>query len=152
MRKIVNCWREYDLQILCLILASMSSKLEKSHEYMKHASAMHIYLGELYFLQICYEYFNTFKKLFRVHIVEGSSVSRTNLYIDLILQSLPGSFDQFVMNFNMSKLDMTVNKLVNTVVTSESTMMKDKIVLVTSISKAHKGKSKKKKKEEEFFF
>ncbi|PIN10786.1 hypothetical protein CDL12_16619 [Handroanthus impetiginosus] len=61
-------------------------------------------------------------------------------------QSLPSSFDQFIMNFNMSKLDVMVNELVNILVTIESTMKKNKMVLVASTSKAHKGKMGKKKK------
>ncbi|PIN00905.1 hypothetical protein CDL12_26591 [Handroanthus impetiginosus] len=73
-------------------------------------------------------------------------VMDNDLYIDLILQSLPSSFDQFIMNFNMRKLDVTVNKLVNVLVTAKSTMKKDKTVLVASTSKAHKDKMEKKKK------
>ncbi|PIN15111.1 hypothetical protein CDL12_12247 [Handroanthus impetiginosus] len=73
-------------------------------------------------------------------------VMDNDLSIDLILQSLLSSFDQFIMNFNMSKLDMMVNELVNMLVIAESTMKKDKTVLVASTCKAHKGKMGKKKK------
>ena len=108
---------------------------------MKHANEIYMHLEELYSVQTHYERFNTSKELFRTRMVEGSSVHKhglkmislieklgnldvvmdNDLYIDLILQSLPSSFDQFIMNFNMSKLEMTVNKLVNMLVTAEST-------------------------------
>ncbi|PIN22872.1 hypothetical protein CDL12_04412 [Handroanthus impetiginosus] len=50
------------------------------------------------------------------------------------------------MNFNISKLDMTVNDLVNMLTMTESIMKKNKTVLVVSTSKAQKGKVGKKKK------
>ncbi|PIN00618.1 hypothetical protein CDL12_26879 [Handroanthus impetiginosus] len=142
MREIVNCWREDDVQTRCLILASMSSEFQKSHKNMKHASEIYMHLEELYSAQTRYEHYNTSKELFRARMVEKSSVHEHNL----ILQSLPISFEQFVMNFNMSKLDVTVNELVNMLVTVESTIKKNKTVLVTSTSKAHKGGTGKKKK------
>ncbi|PIN23188.1 hypothetical protein CDL12_04091 [Handroanthus impetiginosus] len=76
-------------------------------------------------------------------------VMDNNLYIDLIIQSLPSSFEQFVMNFSISKLNVTVNELVHMLVIAEFTMKKDKMVLVASISKARKCKMGKKK--EKFF-
>ena len=49
-------------------------------------------------------------------------VMDNDLYVDLILQFLPKSFDQFVMNFNMGKNEVTINELVNMLVTVESTI------------------------------
>ena len=65
MQKTVNHWREDDLQTRCLMLASMSSELKKSHEHMKHASEIYMHLEELYSVQTRYERFNTSKELFR---------------------------------------------------------------------------------------
>ena len=69
-----------------------------------------------------------------------------DLYVDLILQSLPKSFDQFIMNFNMGKNEVMINELVNMLVATESTIKKDKPMILVSTSKAHKGTQKGKKK------
>ena len=68
------------------------------------------------------------------------------LYVDLILQSLLKSFDQFVINFNMGNNRVTINELVNMLVTAQSTIKKDKPMILASTSKAHKGAQKGKKK------
>ena len=148
MWETVNRWREEDLQTRCLMLASMSSELQKSHEHMKHACEIHMHLEELYLVQTHYEWFNTSKESFRARMVEGSSVHKhglkmislieklekldfvmdNDLYIDLIRQSLSNSFDQFVVDFNTSKLEVTINELVNMLVTAKFTMKKDKMV------------------------
>ncbi|PIN18975.1 hypothetical protein CDL12_08347 [Handroanthus impetiginosus] len=152
MQKTVNRRLEDDLQTRYLMLASMSRELQKSHEHMKHSSEIHMHLEELNSVQMRYERYNTSKELFRARIIEGSSLRKldvvmdNDLYIDLILQSLPGLFDKFVINFNMSKLDMTINELVNMLITAKSTMKKDKTMLIASTSKAHMGKMGKKKK------
>ena len=44
------------------------------------------------------------------------------LQMDLILQSLTSSYSQFIVNFYMNKLDCTILKLVNMLVTIERTL------------------------------
>ncbi|PIN24624.1 hypothetical protein CDL12_02644 [Handroanthus impetiginosus] len=155
MRKIINHSREDNLQTRYLMLASMSNKLQKSLEHMKHANEIHMYLEELYSMQTHYECYNTSKKLFRYGLKMISLIEKlrkldviidNDLYSDLILQSLLSSFGQFVMNFNMSKVDVTINELVDMLITVKSTMKKEKTVLIALISKAHNGKTRKKKK------
>ena len=133
---------------------------------MKHAAEIHTHLQKLYGVQTWYERFVTSKELFQMRMGEGTSfhehglkmiglikklsnlgiVTDNDFYVDLILQSLPKSFDQFVMNFNMEKNEVTINELVNMLVTAESTIKKDKPVILASTSKARKGAQKGKKK------
>ncbi|PIN18728.1 hypothetical protein CDL12_08600 [Handroanthus impetiginosus] len=130
---------------------------------MKHASEIHTHLEELHSVQICYERYNTSKELFMARTIERSSVHEhglkmisliekldvvvdNDLYMNLFLQSLPNSSNQFIMNFNMSKLKVTINKLINMFVTAESTIKKDKMVLVALTSMTRKGKVRKKNK------
>ena len=40
-------------------------------------------------------------------------VLEDNLCVDIVLQSLPDSFSQFIMNFNMNKLEVTLPELLN---------------------------------------
>ena len=77
--------------------------------------------------------------------------------MDLILQSFTSSYSQIIMNFHMNKLDCTIFKLVNMLVTTEGTLKssRDTVLTVerTSSSKRKsigrkKAKSVKKQKRE----
>ncbi|KAK4390273.1 hypothetical protein Sango_2090600 [Sesamum angolense] len=74
-------------------------------------------------------------------------------YIDVILQSLPPSYDQFIINFNMSGLEKSFHELINMLVQYEATIEKSTppvLVGEVSTSKA-KGKvagREKRKKDE----
>ncbi|KAM1965651.1 hypothetical protein ACFX15_045958 [Malus domestica] len=74
---------------------------------------------------------------------------------DFVLASLSDSFAQFVMNYNMNKMDSTLSELLNKLVTAEKTMKKENVVGTSAVvynkpssSKAKpqgKGKGKEKK-------
>ena len=63
---------------------------------------------------------------------------------DLILQSLPESFSQFVVNYHMNKLNSSLPELLNMLKTVESHIKKDKapLLLVDGISKKKAGKKR----------
>ncbi|KAL0420512.1 UNVERIFIED_CONTAM: hypothetical protein Slati_3074100 [Sesamum latifolium] len=63
-------------------------------------------------------------------------------YIDVILQSVPPSYDPFIVNYNMNRLEKSIHELINMLVQYEATTHKSEpAVLIenTSTSKA-KGK------------
>ncbi|KAL0283214.1 UNVERIFIED_CONTAM: hypothetical protein Sangu_2478300 [Sesamum angustifolium] len=63
-------------------------------------------------------------------------------YIDVILQSLPPSYDPFIVNFNMNGLEKSINELINMLVQYEATIKKSApsvLIGEASISNA-KGK------------
>ncbi|KAL0394649.1 UNVERIFIED_CONTAM: hypothetical protein Slati_4431100 [Sesamum latifolium] len=45
-------------------------------------------------------------------------------YVDVILQSLPPSFDQFIINYNMNGLEKNLHELINMFVQYETTIEK----------------------------
>ncbi|XP_015381952.2 uncharacterized protein LOC107175103 [Citrus sinensis] len=65
------------------------------------------------------------------------------LAIDLILQSLPDSFSQFIMNFNMNKMECSLAELLKMLNTAETCIKKPKDVMAIEGSSAKKGKKKK---------
>ena len=65
-----------------------------------------------------------------------------DLCVDFILQSLPESYSQFVMNYNMNKIEGTFENLFNMLKTAESTMKKEK-GHVMLVGKTNKRKGKK---------
>ncbi|KAL0433611.1 UNVERIFIED_CONTAM: hypothetical protein Slati_2695400 [Sesamum latifolium] len=94
-------WHENNRKVRIIILGLMSNKIQKQ-----------------------YERYAMTKAFFGVRMIEGSSVrehavmmlsmERKDLqadfekeepYVDVILQPLPPSFDQFIINYNMNELE-----------------------------------------------
>ncbi|KAK2382606.1 hypothetical protein QL285_070128 [Trifolium repens] len=142
------------LEVSCLMLATMNSELQKQHEN-RDAFTMIGHLKMLYEEQARHERFEVSKTLFQCRLAEGSPVGphvlkmigyvenlerlglalEQELAIDLILQSLPESFNQFVMNFIMNDMDKTLPQLSAMLRTAEKNMSKGKgkaILLVNS--------------------
>ena len=102
------------------------------------------------------------KQLFRARMTEGTSVQDHVLMVidlitrlsqlgfvmdgelnqDLILQSLLGSFSQFVLNYHMNKLNTSLPELLNMLKTAESHLKKNKapLLIVDGINKKKSGK------------
>ena len=59
---------------------------------------------------------------------------------DLILQSLPDTFSQFIVNYHMNGLDATPPQLLNMLKTAESNFPKKGQVLLTAASSSKKKK------------
>ncbi|KAL0352581.1 UNVERIFIED_CONTAM: hypothetical protein Scaly_1646800 [Sesamum calycinum] len=96
------------------------------------------------------------KAFFGARMIEGSSVQehgvmmlslveklkdlqanfdKEEMYVDMILQSLSPSYDQFIINFNMSGLKNNVHELINMLVQYEATIEKSALsVLVGDAS------------------
>ena len=68
------------------------------------------------------------------------------LSIDLVLQSLPDSYAQFVLNFQMNKIDCTLPELINMHKTVEPSIKKEQksIMVVNSSGPSKKNKKAKK--------
>ena len=71
-----------------------------------------------------------------------------NSCVNLILQCLLDSFSQFIMNFNMNKLEVTLFKLLNMLREAESIIKKEKLILYVDETKRKRkaGKSLRKGK------
>ena len=68
------------------------------------------------------------------------------LSVDLVLQSLPPNISQFMLNYNMNKLEASLPKLSNMLQSAEPNLKKEKgKVLVVESSGARKKRPKKKK-------
>ena len=67
------------------------------------------------------------------------------LTIDTIMGSLPSSYDQFVMNYNMHNMDKSITELLGMLKNAEKSIPKTKDVLVVQKGKGkHQGKAKPK--------
>ncbi|KAK8696815.1 hypothetical protein V6N13_001940 [Hibiscus sabdariffa] len=151
------------LDVGYLVLATMTPELQKQHENMV-ANEMIQNLKEIYEGQARQERYETSKALFQCKMSEGSPVGahvikmmgyiqtleklgfalNDELAVDVVLQSLPDSFNQFVLNFDMNEINKTLPQLLGMLRTAESNMKKggSKSVLMVREAKG-KGKGKK---------
>ncbi|KAK4400641.1 hypothetical protein Sango_1170200 [Sesamum angolense] len=120
-------------------------------------------MKELYAVPDRHIRYAVMKAFFGARMIEGSSVRehgmmilslleklkdlQTNLekeetYVDVILQSLPPSYDQFIINYNMNGLEKNLHELINMLVQYEATIEKSTpLVLVGEVSTSKaKGK------------
>ena len=159
-------WKQDEMLAKCIILTSMSNELQRQHENLDSGSIM-LRLKELYAEPDRAARYEISSELFGTKMKEGESVQihvlkmidlierlaqlgfvmDHDLGIDLVLQSLPPSYAQFVLNFNMNKLEVSLPELLNMLRTAEHSVSKEKgkAVMVVSSSKST-GKSSGTKK------
>ncbi|KAL0313423.1 UNVERIFIED_CONTAM: hypothetical protein Sradi_5741600 [Sesamum radiatum] len=63
-------------------------------------------------------------------------------YIDVILQSLPPSYDPFIVNYNMNGLEKSIHELINMLVQYEATTRKSKPSVLVGEASTSKAKGK----------
>ncbi|KAJ8478076.1 hypothetical protein OPV22_021803 [Ensete ventricosum] len=152
----------------CYILVSMTLELQRQHESMD-ADSILLHLRQLFEKHGITQRYEIYKKFFQARMTEGTSVENhvlkmiewiekltglgivleDNLCVDLILQSLPDSFSHFIMNFNMSKFEVTLPELLNMLREAESAIKKEKLVLYIGETKKKRKASKTLKKGKE---
>ncbi|XP_075481212.1 uncharacterized protein LOC142521924 [Primulina tabacum] len=147
-------WWDHDLQAKSYMLASMSNELQRRFDEAVKVADIHLHLKELYGVQTRSEKHATVKELMITCLQAGISVHEhcvrmighverlvgldmvipSEHSIDIIFLSLPPSFDGFVVNFNMKKLEATLEEFVNIFTTYEATIKKKKHVLLVGSS------------------
>ncbi|XP_073289012.1 uncharacterized protein [Primulina huaijiensis] len=146
------------------MLAFMSNDLQRQFEEAVNAADIYGHLQELYGEQTRPLRHATVEELMTSRMREGASVHEhgvkmiglieklvgmhlvipNELSMDILLLSLPSSFDGFVVNINMNKLEASLEELVNMLTSYEATIKKERFVfLVGSSSGTKKGPKKK---------
>ena len=149
------------LDVSCLMLATMSPELQKQYED-SNAHNMIEGLHGMFENQARVERFNTSKALFGCKLAEGSPVSphvikmighiealgrlglelELELATDVIVQSLPPSFEPFIMSYHMNSLNKTLTELHGMLKTSVDSFKKTSthVMMVQRDSKKSKRK------------
>ncbi|KAK9125734.1 hypothetical protein Scep_014580 [Stephania cephalantha] len=142
------------------MLATMVPELQKDMEHME-AYDMATTLKEMFQQQARQERFEIVKNLHSCKMVEGASVSphvlkmkgyidhldrlgfpiSQELATDLILNSLPDSYSQFMMSYNMNYMEKSISELHLMHKTAEQNVKKP----IASVLMVQKGKALKKK-------
>ncbi|KAL0289734.1 UNVERIFIED_CONTAM: hypothetical protein Sangu_2605500 [Sesamum angustifolium] len=102
-------------------------------------------MKELYAVPDQHIRYAAMKAFFGTRMIEGSSVRehgvmmlslvekfkdlqldfyKEEMYVNMILQSLPPSFDQFIINYNINGLEKSLHELINMLVQYEATIKK----------------------------
>ncbi|KAG6427691.1 hypothetical protein SASPL_111937 [Salvia splendens] len=150
----------------CVMFSSMSLELQRQHEHM-FPYEMLKHLESLYASQAQTMEYEILCNLFKCKLHDGCKVSEhvlkmiglierlasigtvlpANVSTNLILQSLPSSFENFIVNFNMNNTKVGLRELHNMLKTYESSTAKVKYVLmVSSSAKSSKWKNKQQQK------
>ncbi|XP_075078999.1 uncharacterized protein LOC142164658 [Nicotiana tabacum] len=66
--------------------------------------------------------------------------------VEMVLQTLPDRFQQFCLNYNMNKMDLSLAKLLNELQAAESIIKQQALVVALNVEKASISKSKGSKK------
>ncbi|GFP91121.1 retrovirus-related pol polyprotein from transposon tnt 1-94 [Phtheirospermum japonicum] len=147
------------------MIASMVPELARKYELFAHAADIKENLESMYSENTRASRYAATKELVALRLREGASVHEhvlkmitlieklvnldvvlpSELQVDLILLSLPSSYEQFIVNFNMNKLDPTLDVMLNMLVSYEATIKKEKSVLLTAPSGKKSSFSKKRK-------
>ncbi|KAI3731931.1 hypothetical protein L1987_63124 [Smallanthus sonchifolius] len=152
-RKAWEKQRDDATEVACLMLACMSRELQKSMEDLD-AFDMIEQLKGMFLKQARQERYETMSQLIRCTMQEGTPVSthvlkmkgyidqmnklgfpmKDEMATDFILNSLPSSYAQFVMNFNMNGLEKTVAELHGMLKTSKMNIQgkKNQVLMVRS--------------------
>ena len=161
--------------VKCYILASISNVLQHQMQDVELVSDIMLSLKEMFGEQGRSTKQETMRQIYNTKMAEGTSVREhclktiSNLntlevlgtdidgesQVDTILQSLPESFKEFRLNYNMNKNVYTLSKLMNELVTAEGVLGTSSVdanmAEVSTTQPKSKGKGKKKKKKKKDF-
>ncbi|KAL0440281.1 UNVERIFIED_CONTAM: hypothetical protein Slati_2511100 [Sesamum latifolium] len=136
-------WHEDNRKVRSIILASMTNEIQKQYDRLEDVPSIMLRMKDVYaFLTGILDMRD--KSIFGTKMAEGSSVHshgvkmlslvekledlkaglNNDTYIDVILQSLPPSYDPFIVNYNMNGLEKSIHELINMLVQYEATTHK----------------------------
>ncbi|KAL0433622.1 UNVERIFIED_CONTAM: hypothetical protein Slati_2696500 [Sesamum latifolium] len=119
----------------------MANDIQKQYDRLEDVPSMMLRMKEIYAVPDRYITYATTKAFFETKMAEGSSIQShgvkmlsivekledlkagldNDTYIDVILQSLPPSYDPFIINYDMNGLEKSIHKLINMLVQYEAT-------------------------------
>src|SRR5579862_6779626 len=135
-------WKKANSMAKCYMLASMSNVLQTQHEHMDTAYDIMMSLSEMFADKSRPARQAAIRTIMNTRMAVGTPVRDHMLKMmdcfneaeilgaeidaqsqtDMILETLPDSFNQFKLNFNMSKMDMTLSELMKELQAAEAIM------------------------------
>ena len=133
VKDIYNWWKKSDELARCYMLGSMSNVLQCQHEKFSTAAELILNLKEMFGEQSRPARQSAMQMVMNTKMSEGTPVREHVLkmigylnvlevlgaeidgetQVDMILNSLPASFTQYKLNYNMNKLKLSLSELVS---------------------------------------
>ncbi|KAL0394451.1 UNVERIFIED_CONTAM: hypothetical protein Slati_4411300 [Sesamum latifolium] len=124
---------EDNRKVRSIILASMTNEIQKQYDRLEDVPSIMLRMKNVYAVPDRHIRYTATKVFFGTKMAEGSSVQShgvtmlslvekledlkagldNDTYIDVILQSLPPSYDPFIVNYNMNGLEKSIHELIN---------------------------------------
>ncbi|KAL0439614.1 UNVERIFIED_CONTAM: hypothetical protein Slati_2444400 [Sesamum latifolium] len=156
-------WLEDNRMVCSIILASMTNEIRKQYDRLDDVPSIMLCMKEVYAIPDRNIRYAAIKVFFGIKMTEGSSVQshgvkmlslvekledleaelENDTYIDVILQSLPPSYDPFIVNYNMNELDKSIHELINMLVQYEATTHKSEPAVLVGEVSTTKAKGKR---------
>ncbi|KAL0404226.1 UNVERIFIED_CONTAM: hypothetical protein Sradi_2063400, partial [Sesamum radiatum] len=129
-------WLEDNRKVRSIILATMTNEIQNQYDRLEDVPSIMLRMKDVYAVPDRHIRYATIKVFFRTKMTEGSSVHsngvkmfslvkkledlkvglNNDIYIDVILQYLPPSYDPFIVNYNMNGLEKSIHELINMLV------------------------------------
>ncbi|KAL0445734.1 UNVERIFIED_CONTAM: hypothetical protein Slati_1701300 [Sesamum latifolium] len=155
-------WHEDNHKVRSIILASMTNKIQKQYDRLEDVPSIMLRMKDVYAVSDRHIRYAAIKAFFGTKMAEGSSVHshgvkmlslvekledlkvglNNDTYIDVILQSLPPSYDPFIINYNMNGLEKSIHELINMLVQYEATTHKSERAVLEGEASTSKAKGK----------
>jgi hypothetical protein len=162
-KKRYDLWQKSNEMAKCYILASVSNVIQHQMQNLSLALDIMVSLEEMFDEQIRAAWSSTVRALFNAKMAEGTPVrghclkmiSMLNILevldagidvesqVDMILQSLPESFNEFRLNVSMGKRDYTLFELMNELIIVEGILKAKASRNMSQTSSKPKGWKKK---------
>ncbi|CAH9098778.1 unnamed protein product [Cuscuta europaea] len=144
--------------VQCVMLAAMSMELQRQHDRMS-AFEMLEHLKSLFDPESQTLEYELLADIFKCRLHEGGNVigliervATTRIKFEdrvsaaIILYSLPSSFTNFIVNYNLNKTKATMSELHNMLRSYEASTSKGKTILMVSSNANSRSKNKNKQK------
>ncbi|KAL0411115.1 UNVERIFIED_CONTAM: Retrovirus-related Pol polyprotein from transposon RE2 [Sesamum latifolium] len=155
-------WLEDNRKVRSIILASMTNEVQKQYDRLEDVPSIMLRMKDVYAIPDRHIRYAAIKAFFGTKMAEGSSVQShgvkmlslvekledlkagldNDTYIDVILQSLPPSYDPFIINYNMNGLEKSIHELINMLVQYEATTHKSEPAVLVGEASTSKAKGK----------
>ncbi|KAL0454255.1 UNVERIFIED_CONTAM: hypothetical protein Slati_0764700 [Sesamum latifolium] len=154
-------WLEDNRKVHIIILTLITNGIQTQYDRLEDVPSIMLRMKEVYTVPVRHIRYSTTKAFFEIKMTEGSSVQSHRLkmlslveklkdlkagynngtYIDVILQSLPPSYDPYIISYNINRLEKSIHELINMLVQYEATTHKSApTVLVGEVSTSKAGK------------
>ncbi|KAL0292003.1 UNVERIFIED_CONTAM: hypothetical protein Sradi_7006100 [Sesamum radiatum] len=155
-------WYEDNRKVRSIILALMTNEIQKQYDRLEDVPLIMLRMKDVYAVPDWHIRYAATKAFFGTKMTKGSSVQshgvkmlslvekledfkaglNNDTYIDVILQSLPPSYDPFIVNYNMNRLEKSIHELINILVQYEASTHKFEPAVLVGEASTSKVKSK----------